>query len=182
MNVEKALRGTGIVLFGLVLSAPALGQSAPDKQAAMEKKVMALCVEKLGDDAKTIRATVVGDKVTLTGEVATRAVAELAEEVALSVEGIKNVDDQISAKNAKGFGKGKVQKEVNDAKLEVAVKKAIEKEVGEKFAKTIEVEVTGSWVSLRGTLPDASRKEFALKAVGKVEGVKKVVDLITVKK
>jgi hyperosmotically inducible protein len=181
MYMERVSRNAAAFVAVIVLAVPMLGQPPAETQAAMEKKVMALCVEKLGDDAKTIRATVTGDKAILTGQVTIRSVGELAEQVALSIQGIKDVDNQISIKNAQAFGKGKVKKEINDAKLESAAKIAISKEVGETFAKALELEATGGWVSLRGTLPDDTRKRLALEAVGKVDGVKKVVDLITVK-
>ena len=37
-------------------------------------------------------------------------------------------------------------------------------------------------VSLRGTLPDDNRKQLALQTAGKTEGVRRVIDLIKVKK
>ena len=60
------------------------------------------------------------------------------------------------------------------------MKRHLHSEIG-KRSKDIEVEAVDGVVSLRGTLPDASRKQIALDAAAKTKGVKKVVDLIKIK-
>ncbi len=183
MKIRTSSRIFLVVSVALLLCAgTAVAQSAAEKQAAMEKKITSLCVEKLGKDAETIRVTVVGNKAILTGEVAEKSTEELAKEVALSVPGIEKVDNQIKAKGAaKVFG-GKITKETEDAKLESDAKDRIKEQVGKDFAKAIEVEASGGVVSLRGKVPDQTRREQAVKAVQEMKGVKKVVDLISVGK
>ena len=147
--------------------------------ADQEKAVAKLLVAKLGDDAETIRVTLVKGKAILTGEVKTRAVKELAKEVALAAAGVEKVDNQVSSESTGALGKGKIREEAADAELEAGVQKALKAEIG-AHTKTIEIEACDSWVSLRGTAPDKARRELALATAAKVEGVAKVIDLIVV--
>ena len=145
------------------------------KEAATTK----LLVEKLGKDAETIRVTVVGDKTTLTGEVTQRATQELADEV-LKYAGATKIDNQVKARNEKGLFSGKATQETADTKIEMDVRSKVKGEVGDHY-KNVYIECTGSTCSVRGTLPDQSRKDLALKAAAGVPGVKHVVDLLRIK-
>ena len=132
-------------------------------EALTELKVKAALLEKLGTDALGITVAVVGDKVTLTGAVSKRSTGELAEEVARTVEGAQ--------------ASGNVEAEANDSLLESKVKMALAKEIG-RHAWKVEVEATDGVVSLRGTVPDAQRREIAVKTAEETKGVRKVVDLL----
>lgn len=176
--------GFAWVLAGLVLAflaAPAIAQeqqaSEQDAEYAKELEIRELMLEKGGEGALGIKVTVDRNKAILTGEVPTRAGQELAEEVALSVDGIKSVDNRLRIKPSEQHY---VADEIADAQLESKVKRHLYSEIG-KRAKQIEVEAVDGVVSLRGTLPDASRKQIALDAAAKTKGVKKVIDLIKVK-
>lgn len=152
-----------------------------DSTYAKELEIRDLLLEKGGQNALGIRVTVDRSKAILTGEVPTRAVQELAEEVALSVDGIKAVDNRLQLKPpAGGSAPTKLDEEVADARLESKVKRHLYDEIG-KRARDLEVEAVDGVVSLRGTLPDEARKKIALDAAGKTKGVKRVVDLIKVK-
>jgi hyperosmotically inducible periplasmic protein len=155
------------------------GAAAAADTAAQEQAIGKLLVAKLGDDAATIRVTLVKGKAILTGEVKQRAVKELAEEVALSAAGVKKVDNQLSSEGGGSLGKGKIREEAADAELESAVQKALKAEIG-SHTKTIEIEACDYWVSLRGTSPDAARRDLSLATAAKVEDVKKVIDLLVV--
>lgn len=172
-----------IVIAALLLSVvsftgAALAQGAG---ADLEKAVADLLVDKLGDDAKTIKVAVVKGKVVLTGEVTSRATAELCKEVAVAVPGVKDVDNQVAAAKDKSLLEGKAKLELADSKVENAVESALKKELG-AHAKTVDVEVTSGVALLRGKVPDQNRKDLALKTATGIEGVKKVVDLISVGK
>ena len=169
-----------MVLAAHLAIAVAFAQSDVDKRAAMEKKIAELVVEKLGPDARGIRVTVVGNKATLTGEVTNNATRELSEEVALAVDGVKKVDNQVKAAAAPGFGTKKIGQESKDSKLELEVKDKLGNEIG-SYAKKIEVEVAAGWTTLRGTVPDKNRKDLALKAAASVPGITKVIDLLRIK-
>jgi hyperosmotically inducible protein len=183
-------RGFHAVLAVLVLlataGAGAWAQSQGEQDATLLKEIeiQDALLEKGGAGAVGIRVTVDGNKAILTGEVGTRAAQELAEEVALSVQGIKSVDNRLKlATPPAGTGPEKagrnMEQELADAKLESKVKRHLYSEIGRR-ARQVEVEATDGVVSLRGELPDASRKQIALQTVGKTNGVKKVIDLLRV--
>jgi hyperosmotically inducible protein len=170
-----------LVVAVLLTTAAALtaGNAAAADVAQQEKAVANALVARLGDDAAAIRVTLVKGKAILTGEVKSRAVKELAQEVALSIAGVMKVDNQVTSESTGSIGKGKLRQEADDAKLESDVSKALKAEIG-SHTKTIEIEACDFWVSLRGTVPDAARRDLALKTAAKVEGVAKVIDLIVV--
>ena len=178
--MKRIAQVVSVVLAAYLMGTVAYAQTDVEKRAAMEKKIAAFLVDKLGDDARGIRVTVVGNKATLTGEVTNHAVQELAEEVALAVDGIKDVDNQVKALKEDTFSAGKVKQESKDTQLEIKVKDVLGNEIG-RYAKDVEVEVAGGWASLRGKVPDKSRRDLALKAVAGVPGITKVVDLLRVK-
>jgi len=157
--------------------------SHQDPTLAKEIEIRDLMLEKGGQAALGIKVRVDRDEAILTGDVPTRAAQELAEDVAKSVDGIKKVDNRLQIKPASGgpAPSHTVEQEMADARLEMRVKKQLNGEIG-KYAKEIEVEATDGVVSLRGTAPDANRKKLALDTAGKTEGVKRVIDLIKVKK
>ena len=71
------------------------------------------------------------------------------------------------------------EQEFQDARFESSAKLALYKEIGLR-ARKIEVEAVMGVVSLRGTVPDAPRKQIALETVTRMKDVKKVIDLIKV--
>ena len=173
-----------IVAYAGAMVAPASGLAADterDPVLAKELEVQDLLLEKAGKAALGVKVRVDGSTAILTGEVPNRAAQELIEEVALSVPGIKKVDNRVklSAAGEAALEGTKAEREFDDARLETKVKRALEDEIG-KRARDVEVEAVDGVVSLRGKLSDAARKQIALDAVGHVKGVKKVVDLITV--
>lgn len=162
----------------LAASFPAAAR-AEDAGAALEAKVATLLVEKLGDDAKTIKVAYVKDRIVLVGEVQDRATRELASYVARTVPAVRKVDDQVKARNERSFGSGKVQDEAADNSLEKTVRSALKKELGQ-HAKTVKAEVVNGVALLVGQAPDAARKELALKTAGEVPGVRKVVEVVSI--
>jgi osmotically-inducible protein OsmY len=175
------LRLTALVLAAAVVAAPAFAADppalAPGTDAVIQKKL----VEKLGDDAKTIKVAIVENKVVLVGEVKGRDTQELAEQVALSVPGVTKVDNQIKSATSKGFFEGGIGQESRDIKLEDKVETAVKKELGQHYKKLDIVAVAGT-VTLRGPVPDEARKKFAITAAKGVPGVKRVIDLLEIEK
>lgn len=175
---NHGLTGYAAVALALALLAvPALGQGEP---SAKEQELQQLLVEKAGTGAAGIRVTVDRAKAILTGVVPTRAVQELSEEVALSVDGIKSVDNRLRIDPPVDENTTKFERETEDANLEGKVKRQLYAEIGRR-ARKIEVEAVDGIVSLRGTVPDEARKKIALDAAAKTQGVERVVDLIKVK-
>ena len=171
---------SGFVVLGCVaVLAGALPAAADQNLEKRESQLRQLMVEKLGEDAEGIRVTLVGTKAILTGRVTERGTQEIAEEVALSVPGVKKVSNQVEAVFDDSLATGQLANEAKDARVEIEVKHAVAGEIG-KHAKKIEVEAADGVVSLRGRVPDRARYELALKAATTVTGVRKVVDLLTV--
>jgi len=164
-----------VALAAALVAGPAFAESKLD--AIVQQKL----VDKLGDDAKTIKVALVDKKIVLVGEVKGRDTQELAAEVAKSVPGVTSVDNQVKAKAEKSLTGGKIGDEAADSKLELAVENVLKKELGD-HGKNLEVENVGGTVSVRGTVPDDARLKIARDAVKSVPGVKKVVDLLEVAK
>jgi len=143
-----------------------------------DQELQALLLEKGGEAARGIRVTIDGKTAILTGDVPTRAAQEIAEEVALSVDGIKSVDNRLKIVGEKD-PRDKLTREAADARLESTVKRRLRAEIG-KRAGQIEVEAVDDIISLRGTVPDANRKQLALDTARKTKGVREVIDLIKV--
>jgi|GEM_PF-3012643 len=163
----------------LVIVAAGAGAAGGGDAATREREISELLVDKLGEDAQTIRVTVVDRKVILTGMVVERSTAELAKEVALIAPGVRKVDNQLVADKGQKLSAKKVETEARDSALETQVKAALVGEIG-KHARKVEVEACDGWVSLRGRVPDQVRHELAMAAAKGVSGVQRVVDLMWV--
>ncbi|MFN7990371.1 MAG: BON domain-containing protein [Thermoanaerobaculia bacterium] len=174
MNLRNPL--VLLALGTALVAAPALAQAPPSDDVIKQK-----LVDKLGDDAKTIKVAVVEKKVVLVGEVQGRDTQELATEVCKSIPGVTKIDNQVKAKAEKSVSVGKVEDEIADDKLEKAVESALKKELG-TYGKKLEVECTAGTVSVRGSVPDEARLKIARDTVTATKGVKKMVDLLEVAK
>lgn len=189
-----ALSALAVALFTTVLMLPAAAAGLDDVQsrvddALLELKVKARLLDELGAGAFGIDVEAVGDTVVLTGTVKERSTQELAEEVALAVDGVRSVRNKVELEKpeasetdtpiAEGVSKGvsKAEHEVRDAVLEVRVKKRLIEEIG-RHALSIEVEAVDGKVTLRGRVPDRERERLALRTARKTRGVDKVIDLL----
>ncbi|HKV10439.1 MAG TPA: BON domain-containing protein [Thermoanaerobaculia bacterium] len=156
------------------------------EEAGLAADVRLALLDKLGWDALDVRVEVDRGEAILLGEVDKRATQELAEEVALSIQGIRRVDNRLRLKPERApetvvdRAASATESEVNDAALEMRVGKNLLAEIG-RYALSLEVEVTDGVASVRGTVPDRERKALALKAAEGTPGVKKVIDLIDVR-
>jgi len=160
--------------------------TSQDAAASLEQQVATMLVNKLGQDAATIRVVVDNKgKVMLIGTAARRSTQELAKEVALFVPGVKKVQNKVEYVPAASGGNVAEQavettgEETSDSALETSVKYQLNREVGKRAWK-IEVEAVEGVVSLRGTVPDQARYDIALKTAESVKGVKQVVDLLRI--
>ncbi len=164
---------------------PASPMNAADKpetistevsEALSATHVKAKLIDKLGADALRITVSVSGETATLTGEVAKSPSQALAEEVALSVEGIKKVDNKVTVKDAAG-PLAASEASVKNVALEMKVKSILLTEIG-KNALKIEVEVVDGVVSLRGKLDNPESAKAAIEKTRSIKGVKKVINLL----
>src|SRR5450631_3408995 len=145
-------------------------------EAIQANSVKARLIDKLGADALRISVSVTGETATLTGEVAKSPSQGLAQEVALSVEGIKKVDNKVTVKDAEG-AVGASEASVKNVALEMKVKGILLTEIGTNALK-IEVEAVDGVVSLRGKLDNPDSSKAAIKKTRSIDGVKKVVNLL----
>lgn len=157
-------------------------------EALLHLRVRTALLEHLKTQALGIKIDVAGDSAVLSGQVATHADRILAEEVALSVEGVEDVDNQIEVTPAAGETStpvakavGTAERKFDDALLEARVQTRLVRELGE-LGFRINVEAADGEVILRGDVPDRSHKRIALHAAGKVKGVQKVHDLLKIGK
>lgn len=146
-------------------------------EALNATSVKAKLIEKLGTDALRIKVSVSGETATLTGEVAKSPSQGLAEQVALSVEGIKKVDNKVTVKDAAG-PMAASEASVKNVALELKVKSILLTEIG-KNALKIEVEVVDGVVSLRGKLESPESSKAAIEKTRSIKGVKKVINLLS---
>lgn len=172
-------RTAPLVLTALLTAFVPVPARADGSAAALETKVAALLVEKLGDDAKAIKVAFVKDRIVLVGEVEDRATRELSEYLSRTVPAVRKVDNEVKARNERPIGGGKVQDEAADNSLEKTVRSALKKEVGQ-HAKTIQAEVVNGVALLVGRVPDAARRQLALKTAAEVPGVRRVVEVVSV--
>jgi len=136
----------------------------------------------LGFDALGIDVEVRAGQVTLAGTVSKRATAEQSKSVALAVDGVGHVHNQViveapQSETPVGDAVAKGEREVKDALLEGRVKTALLTELG-KSAFDIEVEATDGIVSLRGEVDGSERERIALDVARDCEGVARVIDLL----
>jgi osmotically-inducible protein OsmY len=157
------------------------------EDASLGADVRLALIDKLGFDALDVTVDASGGRVYLIGRVEKRATQELAEEVALSVHGVTKVENRLTLKPPPSSGNvvekavSSSELEVQDAALELRVGKNLLGEIG-RHALQLEVESTDGVVSVRGRVPDRQRKELALRAAHDTPGVKKVIDLIEVRR
>ncbi len=170
--------------LGWLLGAPPANAAAKPRASSPEVSealtgisVKTKLIEKLGTDALGIAVSVSGEKATLTGEVTKSPSQGLAEEVALSVKGIKKVDNKVTVKNAEGAVAAS-ESSVKNVSLEMKVKSILLTEIGANALK-IEVEAVDGVVSLRGKLDSPGTSKAAVKRTHAIKGVKKVVDLLS---
>jgi osmotically-inducible protein OsmY len=174
-----------VLVLGLTLAVPCGAQTVTERRtvtdedvhdATLATRVRSLLLEKLGDDALNIDVRAAGPTVFLSGFVQKRPTSELAKEVALSVEGVKDVKDDVkeaSPENPfKRAGRG-----LKDVALESHIKNKLLVDTG-KNAFHVEVEVSEGVVSLRGHVPPGSVEQI-LRVARDTKGVKRVVNLLT---
>ncbi|MBI2214640.1 MAG: BON domain-containing protein [Acidobacteria bacterium] len=154
------------------------------RQATDNLEIRTALVRHLGPDAAHIRVRAQDGAVSLSGEVEQRSTQELAEEVAMSVDGVKMVHNFIdleadSAAAGPAVLLTNVELEARDALLEAGVKTTLASEIGDA-AFHISVEACDGVVSLRGDLPDQERHQIAIRSVEGIPDVARVIDLLEV--
>lgn len=183
-----------LIAFGTLLAAPltageSKGQTVVEevsdevRDTLTHLEIRTAMVNSFGTDALGIDVGVENDIVVLEGEVAERSTQELAEQVAMSIDGISEVHNRLqlpsSESDTVGEALTQVELETRDAYLETKVKGELTSNIGDE-SFDLEVEACDGVVSVRGELPDDERRDIALRTVENLSGVDRVIDLIDV--
>ena len=181
--IALALAVFAAAVFAPVMPANAAGIEQDIKTLRLETALRLAFLEHFKADGLHIDIDVSHGNVTLGGTVHHKATQELAEEAALSVDGVKDVTNDIklapsdSSQPPVAKAVGKAERETDDAILESRVKLKLIDNLGMKAFK-VEVEAADGTVSLRGELPSDAMKNTAITTAKGTSGVKKVIDLI----
>lgn len=164
----------------IVAVVASVGAAHAASETALGLKVKLELLQKLGGDGLRVEVEADGSRIVLAGEVKKRATAELAEEVAKKVEGVRSVESRITVAGEGGGVEGALEEagsELEDAALETKVRIALVDRLGSDGFRvgtdaasgvvTLEIPKSFSW----------SRKRQAVSITKKVAGVKKVVTL-----
>ena len=176
------MRKTLLAAFTLVAAlavVPTLAAADAASDATTTLKVKLALLTKLGADSLKIDVDTTDGAVRLGGEVGKRETAELAKTVAASVEGVTEVDDDLTVEAPSTGAVAKVaaetEAEVKDGILESKVRLALIDQLGSDGFR-IGTEAANGVVTLElGPDLGADRRALAVKAVEGVEGVAKVV-------
>ena len=184
MNKKSVSILAAALSVACLFSAPPANARSKPKEVSPEVSnalqvvnVRSRLIDKLGSDALRIEVSVSGETATLTGEVAKSPSQGLAEQVALSVKGIKKVDNKVTVKDAAGAVDAS-EASVKNVALEMKVKGILLNDIGTNALK-IEVEVVDGVVSLRGKLDSPAIAAEAVRKTHSIKGVRKVVDLLS---
>jgi hyperosmotically inducible periplasmic protein len=154
--------------------------------AHVELAVHLKLLSKLGVDGLHVEVVAQDGNVTLSGIVKHPADQKMARQVALSVDGVKSVRNEITyvpdKQNTDSAVKKtahKVERPVKDAALEAHVKMRLLDNMGHN-AFDVEVEASRGVVSLRGVVKTDSYRDTAVQTARGTKGVRKVIDLLKV--
>ena len=154
-------------------------------EALLKARVRVALLEQLQTAGLEISADVSGSVVTLTGRVGRRSSQELAEQVVRAVSGVTEVRNRLvvapmtpaTAPLARAVDEA--EREVADALLETRVKMRLLDQMG-RSGFAIEVEAADGVMSLSGQVPDAERRDLAVRITREVSGVRAVHDRLRV--
>lgn len=136
----------------------------------------------------TIDSEVKSGKAILSGTVESKIDSELAEQVALSIDGIETVDNKLTldpkkAKENREMGKknteGSFSQKVDDMTTTAVVKSKLLSN-GSTHGLSINVDTSNGVVSLQGDVSAAEEKQLAEKLTGNTDGVIEVKNLLKV--
>lgn len=173
--------------FVLAFTACAQGSSSSDADSGGGKHAVGLRVklellQKLGSDAMHVDVEADGGEVVLGGEVKKRATAELAEEVARKVDGVRSVKNDIKVAGQEGAGGvdralAETEHELSDAALETRVRIALVDKMGTDGFRIGTDAASGTLTLEFPKKMSRARRNEAMKIAKTVEGVEKVVPL-----
>ncbi len=117
--------------------------------------------------------------VSLRGEASSMAQKELTGEYAKDVEGVKEVNNEMTVAAAPSEKKETIGEKIDDASITAQVKSALLSHRSTSALKT-KVHTTDSVVTVSGTAKNAAEKSLVTKLITDIYGVKSVVNSMTV--
>lgn len=184
MLPRKLMIATGVALSIAAMNTPVMAATASQEvtEARQEAQIWTTYTLSPYLRANNLSVTVHGDKATLSGKVDEDVNKDLAEEIALGVSGIKEVDNQIVVLSdytpppATGRSYGEL---VDDASITTAIKSKL---LWSKSAEgqATEVTTTAGKVTLKGTAETKASKELAGRIAINTRGVVAVSNQLVV--
>jgi hyperosmotically inducible periplasmic protein len=148
-------------------------RAAVDDTATTAKVKERIATDKRLEDSK-ISVTTTNGIVTLTGSVPSHQEASTAEEVASSVNGVKGVDNRISAPSRVGSVAKRTEHKVSDDWITTKVKGQILADRSVERGSDISVKTRDGIVTLYGTASSRNALDHARDIASHVKGVKSV--------
>jgi osmotically-inducible protein OsmY len=140
-------------------------------------------IEHFGGDAVDIHVVVDENAASISGEIAERSTLELSEEVVKVTGGVIVVHNFLDYTPTELYSVGDLatpdELQTRDAALEEKVVSELTSQVGDD-AVTVAVEACDGVVILRGSLPDARRREIIVRTAQGLPEVVRVIDLLEV--
>lgn len=185
ISTKNLFLSSGLALAIMSMGPPALAQTATESLTDVRQEVQIWTTYALNPylRANDLKVTVKNGKATLTGSVPEGVNKELAKEIALGVNGIKEVDNQIVVDGDKpvihAAPVGSYGEVIDDATITVAVKSKL---LWSKYTDglTTTVETKSGRVTLSGTADSAAARELAGRLAANTRGVISVRNMLKV--
>ncbi|MBB1295333.1 BON domain-containing protein [Pseudoalteromonas sp. SR41-4] len=177
------------IIAALVLGTTAMGAQAnswenESKDAWIDGKAETVLLMNTNLNNFDINTDVNNGKVVLTGKVESELDKELAEELILSLDGVTDVDNELTVvKNtdtkSKKMKSDSTESDLTDAKITTVIttRYLFNSEVG---GTDIDVDTDKGVVTLNGTVGSDAEKQLAVKIAKNAEDVRDVVDNLTI--
>lgn len=184
-STKSLFLSSGLALAIMSMGQPALAQMAGESLTDVRQEVQIWTTYALNPylRANDLKVTVKDGKATLTGYVPEGVNKELAKEIALGVNGIKEVDNQIVVDGEKPVTNaapvGSYGEVIDDATITVAVKSKLLWSKHTDSLKTT-VETKSGRVTLSGTADSAAARDLAGRLAANTRGVISVRNMLKV--
>ncbi len=182
----RSLLLASVVSLAIAISAISVAEKDPSEEiteARQESQILTTIELSPHLDDKDLKVTVKGGVATLTGKVNEDIKKELAQQIALGVDGIDEVDNQIKVdpdyRSPTPSGETGSREAVDDETIISDVKSKL---LWSKHAQdlSVEVEANSGKVTLLGTANSQEAREMAGTLAGNTDGVESVDNKITV--
>jgi osmotically-inducible protein OsmY len=183
---RKLAIASGVALATIGTSGAFAADSMCPDMTAVRQEVQISTTYALSPYLRTnaLKVSVQNGEATLTGDVEESVEKDLAKQIALGVDGIKSVDNQIQVKSdyvaAKGSSDRSFGDKIDDATITAGIKSKL---LWSKHTDglTTEVDTTSGKVTLVGTTDSAAAKELAGRLAMNTHGVVSVDNQLVVK-